>query len=179
MSTRDKIVSLGLELIQIKGINGFSFADIAKVINIKKASIHYYFPSKHDLIEAVLEKYSIDFFEALKASTASTLKEKLEYYIFLYRANLTEGRICLCTDLAMDTNNLSSDINAKVGSFFEKNLDWLQEQFSEDSEQKLASEFFASLQGAQLIARNQKSINYFDMVTANSIERILVTLNKN
>lgn len=98
-----------------------------------------------------MEKYSIDFFEALKASTASTLKEKLEYYIFLYRANLTEGRICLCTDLAMDTNNLSSDINAKVGSFFEKNLAWLQEQFSEDSEQKLASEFLLACKERNLL----------------------------
>ena len=80
INTKEKIVNLGLELIQTRGINGFSFADIAKVIDIKKASIHYYFPSKTDLIEAVLEKYSTNFFEALEQSTASTLKAKLEYY---------------------------------------------------------------------------------------------------
>ena len=73
INTKEKIVNLGLELIQTRGINGFSFADIAKVIDIKKASIHYYFPSKTDLIEAVLEKYSTNFFEALEQSTASTL----------------------------------------------------------------------------------------------------------
>ncbi|MGJ3587594.1 TetR/AcrR family transcriptional regulator, partial [Lactococcus lactis] len=72
INTKEKIVNLGLELIQTRGINGFSFADIAKVIDIKKASIHYYFPSKTDLIEAVLEKYSTNFFEALEQSTAST-----------------------------------------------------------------------------------------------------------
>ena len=83
INTKEKIVNLGLELIQTRGINGFSFADIAKVIDIKKSSIHYYFPSKTDLIEAVLEKYSTNFFEALEQSTASTLKAKLEYYTSL------------------------------------------------------------------------------------------------
>lgn len=107
-------------MIQTRGINGFSFADIAKVIDIKKASIHYYFPSKTDLIEAVLEKYSTNFFEALEQSTASTLKAKLEYYTSLYRMNLIEGRICLCSDLAMDTYNLNDSINNKVGDFFRK-----------------------------------------------------------
>lgn len=36
INTKEKIVNLGLELIQTRGINGFSFADIAKVIDIKR-----------------------------------------------------------------------------------------------------------------------------------------------
>lgn len=178
INTKEKIVNLGLELIQTRGINGFSFADIAKVIDIKKASIHYYFPSKTDLIEAVLEKYSTNFFEALEQSTASTLKAKLEYYTSLYRMNLIEGRICLCSDLAMDTYNLNDSINNKVGDFFQKNISWLEKQFTEYKSSQKASEFFAGIQGAQLISRNQKRIDYFDEVIRKSIDDLLLSVEK-
>lgn len=70
--------------------------------------------------------------------------------------NLMEGRICLCSDLAMDTYNLNDSINNKVGDFFQKNISWLEKQFTEYKSSQKPANFFAGIQGAQLISRNQK-----------------------
>ena len=92
--------------------------------------------------------------------------------------NLIEGRICLCSDLAMDTYNLNDSINNKVGDFFQKNISWLEKQFTEYKSSQKASEFFAGIQGAQLISRNQKRIDYFDEIITKSIDDLLLSVEK-
>ena len=52
--TRNEIIRIGSELIRSVGYNAFSYADIAKVLNIKNAAIHYYFPTKSDLGEVII-----------------------------------------------------------------------------------------------------------------------------
>ena len=66
MGTKDDIVRIATDYIQRNGVSGFSYADIARKMNIKKPSIHYYFPVKSDLVRAAFEKYSTDFFETLR-----------------------------------------------------------------------------------------------------------------
>ena len=40
-------------LVQTRGYHAFSYADIAEEVGSRKASIHYYFPSKTDLGKAL------------------------------------------------------------------------------------------------------------------------------
>jgi TetR/AcrR family transcriptional repressor of nem operon len=49
ISTYNKIIGAADKYIQKNGFSGFSYTDLAQEIGIKKASIHYYFPSKMDL----------------------------------------------------------------------------------------------------------------------------------
>lgn len=49
MSTYDNLITLTDRLIQQKGYQGFSYADLAEELGIRKASIHYHFPTKTDL----------------------------------------------------------------------------------------------------------------------------------
>ena len=75
-------------------------------MNIKKPSIHYYFPVKSDLVRAAFEKYSTDFFETLRqgVDAAHSLREELEAYMRPYRANLEQGyKLCLCSMLALES----------------------------------------------------------------------------
>jgi len=55
-STRTKIIDAGEKLLLKNGFNGFSYADIALALGIKKSSIHYHFPSKADLGLAVIQR---------------------------------------------------------------------------------------------------------------------------
>lgn len=55
METKEKIVTEAITFITTRGTNAFSYKDISKEIGIKTSSIHYYFPTKNDLIVAVLE----------------------------------------------------------------------------------------------------------------------------
>jgi TetR/AcrR family transcriptional regulator, transcriptional repressor for nem operon len=53
--TMQLIMDTGQFLIQERGYNAISYADIAVKIGIKKASIHYYFATKQDLVQAILK----------------------------------------------------------------------------------------------------------------------------
>ena len=59
MSTNTKRVILDLaeSLLQEKGFNGFSYAHIATELGVKNAAIHYHFPTKEALMEALAEPY--------------------------------------------------------------------------------------------------------------------------
>jgi len=43
-------------LVQVRGFNGFSYADIAAELHITKASLHYHFATKADLGEALIAR---------------------------------------------------------------------------------------------------------------------------
>ena len=64
--TAEKILDVAERLIQTRGCSAFSYQDIADALKIKKASIHYHFESKTDLVIAVIDRYTERFDEALK-----------------------------------------------------------------------------------------------------------------
>ncbi len=53
---RGRILKRGEQLFLSRGFNGFSYADISKELGVKNAAIHYHFPSKKDLIVAILNQ---------------------------------------------------------------------------------------------------------------------------
>jgi TetR/AcrR family transcriptional repressor of nem operon len=52
---QEKILDTAESLIQKMGYNAFSYKDIAAVVGIKTSSIHYYYPTKEDLVLAVID----------------------------------------------------------------------------------------------------------------------------
>lgn len=56
MSTYDRLLECADTCIQENGFEGFSYADLAKTLGIRKASIHHHFPTKNDLGLAYCEK---------------------------------------------------------------------------------------------------------------------------
>ncbi|MFX5555137.1 TetR/AcrR family transcriptional regulator, partial [Acinetobacter baumannii] len=56
-STADDILACARSLIIAGGYNGFSYADIADVVGIRKPSIHHHFPSKAELVKKLVETH--------------------------------------------------------------------------------------------------------------------------
>ena len=56
-ATRDRILDATQRLIQAQGFSGFSYADVAELIGIRKASIHHHFATKGDLAFALMVRY--------------------------------------------------------------------------------------------------------------------------
>ncbi|MGZ5871264.1 MAG: TetR/AcrR family transcriptional regulator [Bradyrhizobium sp.] len=56
--TAEEILDVAETLIQTRGYSAFSYQDIADALGIRKASIHYQFPSKIELGVAVINRYS-------------------------------------------------------------------------------------------------------------------------
>src|SRR5271165_2916395 len=65
IDTATAILDIAERLVQSRGFNGFSYADIASELGITKASLHYHFPGKAELGESLIRRYSARFGEAL------------------------------------------------------------------------------------------------------------------
>ncbi|CAM3061560.1 TetR family transcriptional regulator [Legionella steigerwaltii] len=169
-SKKTEILNCAQELIQRRGFNGFSYADIAHLIGIRKASIHHYFPTKADLGIAVVERYRELFNLALdEIDLEKSLEGKINRYVSLYKDVLKQDRLCLCGMLASDLATLEPELQAIVKEFFLDNVAWLSKVLtdeypsrSKNSVSGIAWQIINSLQGATLISRIMNDTKAFD-----------------
>src|SRR5665811_420547 len=70
-NTRSRILDTSERLVQVRGFNGFSYADVAAELSLTKASLHYHFPSKAELGEALITRYAERFAQALATIDAN------------------------------------------------------------------------------------------------------------
>src|SRR5690348_1621039 len=84
--TSQRILDVAERLMQVRGYNGFSYADIATKLRVTKASLHYHFPSKAELGTRLMQRYTETFRAALAAIDAASVdaRQKLERYVAIY-----------------------------------------------------------------------------------------------
>jgi len=58
-ATRGRILQIALTLMSQRGVDGTSMRDLASAAGLNVASLYHYFPSKRDLLEAVLVEQGI------------------------------------------------------------------------------------------------------------------------
>jgi len=179
--TADRILDAAERLVQSRGFNGFSYADIASELGVTKASLHYHFPTKADLGLRLIERYSEAFMAALTAVDESGIdaREKLRTYAEIYSGVLRDNRMCLCGMLAADYTTLPDAMKVAVTQFFDLNERWLAsvlEQGRSAGELHFAGEplevarlLVSSLEGAMLVARSFGDVSRFQSIT----ERLL------
>jgi TetR/AcrR family transcriptional repressor of nem operon len=63
-STRTATLDIAERLVQDKGFNGFSYADVAAELGVTTAALHYQFRGKVELGEALIARYAERFSEA-------------------------------------------------------------------------------------------------------------------
>jgi len=164
-STASRVLDAAEALVQIRGFNGFSYADIAAELQITKASLHYHFATKADLGEALITRYATRFLEALAEVGADPVPApaKLADYAKLYADVLTERKMCLCGMLAAEYPTLPAPMQTAVLGFFDANEAWL-EAVLEQGRQEGSLEFtgrardaarmiISGLEGAMLVTR--------------------------
>jgi TetR/AcrR family transcriptional repressor of nem operon len=163
--TVERILDVAEELVQTRGLNAMSYADIAERVGIRKASLHYHFPTKSDLVKALVDRYSSRFFGALAGLQATTddPAERLRGYAEVYASVLERGRMCLCGMLASDYQTLSPDTQRDVERFFERNVEWVEAVVADavasgrapaGTDARAAAEtVVAGLEGAMLVSR--------------------------
>ncbi|MEU7145977.1 TetR/AcrR family transcriptional regulator [Nocardia sp. NPDC046473] len=175
-STRSHILDAAERMVQSRGFNGFSYADIAAVLAISKPALHYHFPSKAELGLALVQRYEQRFFEALATVSDEDAPARLEYYASLYAGVLREQRMCLCGMLAAEYRTLSEPMQQSVVHFFERNEAWLSEVLTQGqrehtlaftgSAREKAHMIISCLEGALLVARLYGDLDMFQTTAA-------------
>src|SRR5213076_801788 len=100
--TSEQILDVAERLVQTRGFNAFSYADVAGELGVTKASLHYHYPSKAELGTALMARYTARFGAALATIDAGggEPSAKLRAYVELYLEVLRGRRMCLCGMLA-------------------------------------------------------------------------------
>ncbi len=170
-SSREAILAAARMAAQAHGYNGLNFRDLAAEVGVKAASIYYHFPSKADLGAAVARRYWEDAAAALEAMLAETpdpIQCLRRYPEVFRRALATENRMCLCSFMAAEYDDLPEAVKREVQAFADVNVAWLSRLLSaaavvaaQDSEQR-ARAIFAAIIGAQLVARSRSDIALYD-----------------
>ena len=179
-----RILDVAERLVQTRGFNGFSYADIAEALDVTKASLHYHFPSKADLGRRLIERYEQTFLAVLKGidATGAAPREKLKRYARIYADVLRDNRMCLCGMLASDYATLPKSMKENVKQFFDENEQWLVAVLEQGrksgalefkgSPLDLARVIVGSLEGAMMLARSYGEAARFDTAA----ERLIASL---
>ena len=180
-STAERILDIAERLVQTRGFGNFSYADIASELGITKASLHYHFPGKAELGQALITRYADRFSEALGKidQELPDASAKLEAYADLYAGVLEGKRMCMCGILAAEYQTLPKPMRSAVIRFFDQNQEWLGRALTEGqkdgtlvingSKTDIAQSIISTLEGAMLIARP-----YGDLDRFNAAARLLL-----
>ncbi len=165
-NTREQIIDKAFQLMLQRGMNGFSYRDISEPLGVKNAAIHYHFPSKMDLVKALIDENH----QVLRKSTSEFMayggaaRPQLEGLFAFAMSQCQCGRpICMVGALAIDYDDLSDEIKNANDRFMKDSVTWLtkvmevgreQGEFSFDGDAgSKAVSILAMIQGARQLAR--------------------------
>jgi TetR/AcrR family transcriptional repressor of nem operon len=180
--TAERILDVAERLVQTRGFNNFSYADIAKQLGITTASLHYHFRGKAELGQALIARYAERFAEALNRIDGEVpdAPAKLDAYASLYAGVLEGKRMCMCGVLAAEYETLPKPMRRAVVGFFDENQRWLAGVLDQGQREKtlafsgsadeVAQSILSTLEGAMLVARP-----YGDLTRFNSTVHQLLT----
>ena len=163
--TATRILDIGERLVQVRGFNGFSYADVAAELDMTKAALHYHFPGKGELGRALIERYTERFVAALADidERIDAAPAKLDAYAGLYADVLRGQRMCLCGMLAAEYQTLPDPMRDAVIAFIDANEAWVEKVLADGqragsiavtgSPADAARLIVSGLEGAMLVAR--------------------------
>ena len=187
VSTAGRVLDAAERLVQVRGFNGFSYADIAAELQITKASLHYHFATKADLGEALIGRYAARFFQALAEvdTGGAPAPAKLAAYAKLYADVLSDQRMCLCGMLAAEYPTLPDPMKGAVLGFFDENEAWLAAVLEQGREERTlafagsvrdtARMIVGGLEGAMLVTRPYGDTARFEVAAASLLASVTGT----
>lgn len=185
-STSDEIIRCARSLITAGGYSGFSYADIAGVVGIRKASIHHHFPTKVDLVRTLVQRYREEFEIGITAieRNCPDPTERLGAYIGYWQGCIgdPETAFCVCALLASEIPLLPPEIAQEIQTYFHAFSTWLASVLGQGAEQgsivlngtarSEAEIFMATVHGAMLSARAYGDTQVFTDITKALMERL-------
>ncbi len=175
--TSQQILDIAQRLVQTRGFNAFSYADIAAALHVTKASLHYHFTTKADLGVSLIERYDRHVQEALAeiGRSGAGAAEKIGAYVRIYSEVLADHRMCLCGMLAAEFATLPKPMQSALDRYFEWNERWLAAALEEGraegalrfsgSSAEMAQFLIGSLEGSMMLARSHGGMARFDAAT--------------
>src|SRR2546427_11467007 len=151
---RTRLIETATKLAYGRGFRETSLADIAKAARVPVGNVYYYFKTKEELAEAVVER-RLEEFRAARAEwdRLSSPKERLLAFVSSIQANreqLARGG-CPLGELCTELHKEGGALAKKSAALFTEPMRWLEKQFRavghEKDSRELAVHFFSAFQG--------------------------------
>ncbi len=170
-SSRERILAAATKIAQAHGYSGLNFRGLAESVGIKPASIYHHFTNKASLGAAVARRYwqdSAAVLDSLYDESPDPLHCLHRYPETFRKALENSNRICLCSFMAAESDDLPDEVIKEVQVFAEVQIAWLSKIIlaaeiadSKGCDQR-ARAIFAAVAGAQLIARSRSDVSLYD-----------------
>jgi len=85
-STRQRTLDAALDLFGARGVDAVSLDEIARAVGVRKQTVLYWFPSKDDLVDAVLETVAAELAVVIDAAVRSAPDDPLDRIDAVVRA---------------------------------------------------------------------------------------------
>lgn len=186
-TTSEQIVHEARRLMMTRGYNGFSYADIAAAVGIRKASVHHHFAAKSDLAIAVVEQSRavIRAQVAQLAEVEPEARDQLRAYAGYWERCIADDSapFCVAAMLAAELPSLPADVAAAVRGHFAELKAWLTHLLALGVRQGSVSlvgepedeadAFLSAIYGAMLSARAFADAARFTAITETLLSRVV------
>jgi TetR/AcrR family transcriptional regulator, transcriptional repressor for nem operon len=184
--TADRILQSAKTLITDLGYSAFSYADISEAVHIRKASIHHHFPTKANLVAAVLKAHR----EALVQGTQALTQNiddplaRLKAYVQYWEGCIRDKSqpFCIAALLAAELPSLPEEVRFAVQQHFLALSEWIRQTLEEGVRKRTiklqgtpedeAQTLMATVHGAMLSARALGNCDVFRAITTGALQRI-------
>jgi TetR/AcrR family transcriptional repressor of nem operon len=157
---RTRLIETAMKLAYGNGFRETSLADIAEAARVPVGNVYYYFKTKEELAEAVVER-RLEEFRAARAEWDrwSSPKERLLAFVDSIQANreqLARGG-CPLGGLCAELHREGGALAKKSATLFTEPMGWLEEQFRaaghEEDARELSAHLFCAFQGMAAVAQ--------------------------
>jgi TetR/AcrR family transcriptional regulator, transcriptional repressor for nem operon len=155
---RDRLIAAARETIYQQGVEKTTLADIAAAAGVPLGNVYYYFKTKQDIVEAVVQSHLVEARAMLAAldDTYDNPRDRLKALFGaltqqadqIARYGCPHGTLCLELDKRADDHGLAARLMREP-------VDWTQRQFAAmgcPEADALAVELIARYQGAALLS---------------------------
>lgn len=178
--TREKIVEAAMELFWLKGYGSTSVADILSRTQLNSGSLYYFFPSKQDILIAVLDHYRTNIGPMLLDPAWQDVGDPIERIFALlnrYRGLILETDCtygCPIGSIALELHEPDENVRLLLAANFTGWIDAIRRCLEEAADrlpgsvdqQALAEFVLTVMEGAVMQARTYRDIGPFDRSVA-------------
>lgn len=180
LKTRDRIIESARDLFVMNGYNATGLSEIVKHAGVNPGSLYYFFPTKEDLLLAVLEWYRVNIGEGLLDPVFSRISDPFErvfglldgYRQMLLLTNFEHG--CPIGNLALEVTNSHPSVRNLLQANFDNWVEAVEgclvamgDRLPMDIDRRqLAILVLNTMEGGMMLARTYRSIEPFDQSVA-------------
>ena len=164
---RQRIIEAADSLFYRRGYNQTSFQDISDATGIPRGNFYYYFKTKEEILDAVVNSRIDELAGLLKSCEAETddARERLLKFSYVLEYNRDEvlQSGCPIGTLSSELAKGDSVLHEKSRQAFVLLRDWIKRQFETldvDNADDLAMDLLAKIQGVTVLACAFKNVDY-------------------